>query len=345
MRPTTQPDRFDKNEVATGGKSRRKAVFAFLELMSVMEEAIRPGPALRTRVYVDGYNLYYGCLRGTPHKWLDVPGLFSSLLRTVLVEVDGQAATSALDPLQVKFFTAPILKAFADSDESVPSQVHYHQALSGHCGHAIQIIQGYYDSKPARARLYVEGQNPRESEKREIWKLEEKQSDVALALHAYSDVMRGEIDHVVIVSNDTDLVPALEMIRAHTGAKIGLVTPAKDDVLKVNTSLSELADWTRAHITVSELLASQLPTPVRVPDTTNVIHKPLSWYPRPDLLMPIFVEAKRVKRSVGAAWKWLNQPCERLEGRCPVDMSANDAETAQLWAYMNDYAKQFNPKK
>ena len=25
----------------------------------------------RTRVYVDGYNLYYGCLKGSPHKWLD----------------------------------------------------------------------------------------------------------------------------------------------------------------------------------------------------------------------------------------------------------------------------------
>lgn len=27
---------------------------------------------LRTRVYIDGYNLYYGCLKGTPYKWLDL---------------------------------------------------------------------------------------------------------------------------------------------------------------------------------------------------------------------------------------------------------------------------------
>lgn len=31
------------------------------------------GSALRTRLYVDGYNLYYGCLKNTPHKWLDLP--------------------------------------------------------------------------------------------------------------------------------------------------------------------------------------------------------------------------------------------------------------------------------
>ena len=31
--------------------------------------------ALRTRVYIDGYNLYYGCLRNSADKWLDVRSL------------------------------------------------------------------------------------------------------------------------------------------------------------------------------------------------------------------------------------------------------------------------------
>lgn len=31
---------------------------------------------LRTRVYIDGYNLYYGCLKGTAYKWLDLHVLF-----------------------------------------------------------------------------------------------------------------------------------------------------------------------------------------------------------------------------------------------------------------------------
>jgi hypothetical protein len=26
---------------------------------------------MRTRVYVDGYNLYYACLKGSAYKWLD----------------------------------------------------------------------------------------------------------------------------------------------------------------------------------------------------------------------------------------------------------------------------------
>ena len=28
---------------------------------------------MRTFVYVDGFNLYYGVLRGTAWKWLDLP--------------------------------------------------------------------------------------------------------------------------------------------------------------------------------------------------------------------------------------------------------------------------------
>ena len=35
---------------------------------------------MRTRVYVDGFNLYYGALRGTPYKWIDLVKLSKLLL-------------------------------------------------------------------------------------------------------------------------------------------------------------------------------------------------------------------------------------------------------------------------
>jgi hypothetical protein len=34
----------------------------------------------RTYIYVDGFNLYYGALKNTPHKWLDLKTLFQSML-------------------------------------------------------------------------------------------------------------------------------------------------------------------------------------------------------------------------------------------------------------------------
>ena len=35
---------------------------------------------MNTNVYVDAFNLYYGCLRGTPYKWLDLAALCRVML-------------------------------------------------------------------------------------------------------------------------------------------------------------------------------------------------------------------------------------------------------------------------
>lgn len=43
---------------------------------------------MRTIVYVDGINLYYGLLKGTPFKWLDLRALCAKLLpRNELIRV------------------------------------------------------------------------------------------------------------------------------------------------------------------------------------------------------------------------------------------------------------------
>ena len=294
---------------------------------------------LRTRIYVDGYNLYYGCLKRSPYKWLDLRQLFDLILPSVLYENQGVPAKFALEPLAVKYFTAAILKNFAKAEDSVASQNRYHDALRGHIGDGIQIIEGYYDCKPARAHAYEKGKPARGCAVREIWKLEEKQSDVALALHAYSDALRGDVDHVVLVTNDTDIVPALEMIRGHTQAIIGLVIPAKEGERTVNADLDKLSHWTRSHILEPELAKAQMPTMVM--HKSRPVQKPISWYPRPDLLLPIFEEAKRVKKSQGAALKWLNQPCDRLGGRVPMRMAENELEAGELRCYMQSYAENF----
>ncbi len=36
---------------------------------------------MRTIVYVDGFNLYYGALKGSPWKWLDLLLLFETILQ------------------------------------------------------------------------------------------------------------------------------------------------------------------------------------------------------------------------------------------------------------------------
>ena len=52
---------------------------------------------MRTFVYVDGFNLFYGALKGTPFKWLDPVSLFEKVLQP------------RHDILKVKYFTARVV--------------------------------------------------------------------------------------------------------------------------------------------------------------------------------------------------------------------------------------------
>ena len=36
---------------------------------------------MRTCIYIDGFNLYYGAVKGTSHKWLDLKTAFAMLLQ------------------------------------------------------------------------------------------------------------------------------------------------------------------------------------------------------------------------------------------------------------------------
>lgn len=295
--------------------------------------------ALRTRVYIDGYNLYYGCLKRSSHKWLDPHALVRCILSTILYQRNGDVVSYRFQMPAIKYFTANILQAFAKSSESGACQAQYHDALVGHLREELQIIKGYHDARPARAHRWEDGKAARDCELIDIWKLEEKQSDVALALHAYSDAIRNEVDQIVVVTNDSDFAPAMQMIREKTPVIVGLIAPIKSTLGTVNAELESCAHWTRRHIFDEELACSQLPQ--RVHYRSGVTHKPLTWYPRPDLLLPIYEEAKRVRRSSGAARKWLNQACTHLGGRIPIEMCAADESASELRNYMERYAEEF----
>ena len=299
--------------------------------------------ALRTRVYIDGYNLYYGCLKDTAYKWLDVRRLSEEILANAPYKLDGEQIDYRFVTPTVKYFTSSILKSFASSDDSISCQAQYHNALIAHLGNEFEIIRGYFYARPARAYRWEEGKAARDCEQLEIWKLEEKQSDVALALQTYSDAIRDEVDQIVVVTNDADFEPAMQMIRRHTSTIIGLIVPVSSDSGTVNAKLERHAHWIRRHILDDEIARSQLPPIVR--RHHSVIHKPFSWYPRPDLLIPIFEEAKRVRGSAGAARKWLNQPCAYLGGRIPIVMCEQDDTAGELQSYMARYAREFGSRR
>jgi 6-hydroxy-3-succinoylpyridine 3-monooxygenase len=295
-------------------------------------------------VYVDGYNLYHGCLKGTQFKWLDLLTLFEKhVLPSVMATNNGRPSTSCLEPVAIKYFTAKILESAAKAPDSVSSQARYHTALKKLYGDRIELIEGYYALNRMKVKI-VDAEDPdrppKDCQEIQAWKLEEKQSDVNLALHAYHDAVTGGVDQVVIVTNDTDIAPALEMIRAHTRVSIGLVVPTTDHQRHPNADLAKLAHWTRTHVTMAELAGSQLP---RVIPGRKPTIKLESWYPNPEKLARILDLAIPVRGSRGAAFKWLGQENSHFDGRIPLDMLETEQGADEILAYIHRWIAERAP--
>ncbi len=293
----------------------------------------------RTRIYIDGYNLYYGCLKGSHLKWLDLIALFEKqIIPSILATHNGSPVQFELDPLATKLFTAKIHESAAKSSDSVSSQSRYHTALRKLYDGRLAIIEGYYSRNPTKIRT-IDAANPGQPyiQCPEVlaWKLEEKQSDVNLALHAYHDAVAAAVDQVVFVTNDTDIAPAMQMVREHTNAIVGLVVPTTDHVRNPNGELTKLAHWVRSHITVAELEASQLPRviPGRKPTT-----KPDSWYRNPDIFMDILELTIGIRGSRSKAFQWLQQGNANFQGLSPLQaIEATDAGAQAVLDYITQY--------
>ena len=208
--------------------------------------------AMRTFVYVDGFNLYYGVLRGKPWKWLDLPALFAKVLKP------------DHDILAVKYFTARV--SGTPRDQSKPQrQDTYLRALRCHRPE-VAVYFGHFLSHSVRLPLAQPVGNQRTAE---VIRTEEKGSDVNLAVHLLNDGWLDAYDCAVVVSNDSDLAEAMRLVRQEHAKRIGLVTPG---ARRASQQLMVHADFVR-QIRPGALRRSQLPDPI--PGTS--IRKPARW--------------------------------------------------------------------
>ena len=74
---------------------------------------------MQTYIYVDGFNLYYGSLKGTPYKWLDLKKLFITVLG------------SGYDIVKIKYYTARV-SSRPDDIHGPTKQNTYLNALKAH---------------------------------------------------------------------------------------------------------------------------------------------------------------------------------------------------------------------
>jgi len=196
---------------------------------------------MRIGVYIDGFNLYYGargiCGRSTPGwRWLDLRALATALLG------GPGGAWQGAEITRVVYCTARV--SGADNPAGQRDQDTYLRALRRH-GAVDEIALGNYVARVATAPLATPDRRGRPRLTTASWPLqvrddtgsdvpgatfmasvarrEEKGSDVNVASHLLIDVLTGEVDGAIIVSNDSDLEFPVRHVR--TIVPVGLVNP------------------------------------------------------------------------------------------------------------------------
>jgi len=101
-----------------------------------------------------------------------------------------------------------------------------------------------------------------------VYDPKEKGSDVNLAVHLVNDAWHDRYDVAFVLSNDSDLLGAIKIVRHERGKKVGLINPHRDP----NLELQKEADSIR-HLGPQILAASEFPD--SIPGTK--IRKPSVW--------------------------------------------------------------------
>lgn len=207
---------------------------------------------MRTIIYIDGFNLYYGCLKGAKYKWLDVLKLFQ-----IILAPENEIVT-------IKYFTA-VVKPTPNDPSAPQRQNAYFNALKAHIP-CIEIINGFF----LRNKTRMANANPPPTTV-EVWKTEEKGSDVNLAIQLLNDAWLDKYDCGIVVSNDSDMAESMRMIRLYHPKKIlGLVTPG--ETKRTSEQLRKHAHFIKK-IRNNDLAKAQLPNPV----LNGNIPKPKDW--------------------------------------------------------------------
>jgi len=202
-------------------------------------------------VYIDGFNLYYGSVRGTPWKWLNLEKYFSLLRQD--------------DDIQsIKYFTALVW------DSHKINQAVYLSALD--TLPKVRIILGRFKNKAIQCRV----KQCQHKGSRFFQMPEEKHTDVNIGINMLHDAVFDECERLVLVSGDSDLAPAISMIKKLTPQKeIFVYIPANNPQRGYATEIRGLADKSR---TLPNALFSKAQFPHSIRDGNNQpIIKPVGW--------------------------------------------------------------------
>lgn len=211
-------------------------------------------PQPRAIVYFDGFNFYYGALKGNPDlKWLDYRKLASRLLRGHHVGA-------------VRYFTARVQDRPDDPGLAQRQDV-YIRALKEHAG--VEVHLGQFKHREKNLPLASEHRKGKIKMARVIH-TEEKGSDVSLGAHLVRDACHKNMEVALVLSNDSDLQTPVTMAEKE-GIVVITVNPHKQ-----TQQPRRLLSGDKRTLSRKLLERCQLPDPVTT-QTGKLIHKPKEW--------------------------------------------------------------------
>lgn len=218
--------------------------------MSASAPAIVSRP--RSVVYVDGLNLYYGAVRDTPSlKWLNLER-FCRLLRP------------HDDVRLIRYFSALI------HGPTRPNQETYLRALS--TTPSVQIVLGKFKQKTVKCGVT----SCTSSSEKWYATQEEKRTDVNIAVFILDDAYQDLCDQFILFSGDSDLVPAVNMVRLRfPHKKIIVYVPSRNPT---RGAAVELRTSAHVHRTLPLQLLSKSKFPDHIPDGMGgMLSRPAAW--------------------------------------------------------------------
>ncbi|MBF0491615.1 MAG: NYN domain-containing protein [Deltaproteobacteria bacterium] len=207
---------------------------------------------MKTNIYVDAFNLYFGALKGTPFKWLNLANMCKVMLPKNQIH-------------KIKYFTALVKPRPNDPQQPIRQQT-YLRALR--LLPNVEIILGHYLSHEVMMPL---ADSPRNKPKYvKVIKTEEKGSNVNLATHLLQDAYKNDFEVAVVISNDSDLLAPIQIIRTDFRKKVGILNPHKHP----SQTLLRNSDFFKT-IRPSALKESLFPSSLN--DSIGEFHKPTNW--------------------------------------------------------------------
>lgn len=212
---------------------------------------------MRTNFYIDAFNLYYGCLKNTPHKWLN------------LDEFCWRSFPPPRNQLnRIRYFTALVKARPHDPHQPIRQQT-YLRALQTLA--TVTIHYGTYLESKVWMRLAAPP--PGGPAQVQVLKSEEKGSDVNIASYLLLDAFENDYEAAIVVSNDSDLAEPINLVRKRLKKKVLVLMPCgpgRRESVELKKAASKAIKVDAALIAASQF-------PPQLPDAHGMIHKPESW--------------------------------------------------------------------